>query len=119
MKEIHTVSLCNENTEEIQQRSRKIDVWFDHFQMEFDLHIWWLSSPHEYFEMVEYEGDSSLASGRTGNRVFLHQSSIFSYVIYIGKPYEFPSFKVTGELESQPRYLGDEIRYRLRSFCTS
>ena len=61
MKEIHTVSLCNENTEEIQQRSRKIDVWFDHFQMEFDLHIWWLSSPHEYFEMVEYQGDRQIA----------------------------------------------------------
>ena len=48
----------------------KIDVWFDHFQMEFDLHIWWLSSPHEYFEMVEYEGGSSLASGRTRHRFF-------------------------------------------------
>ena len=101
MKEMHTVSLCNENTEQIQQPSRKIDVWFDHFQMEFDLHIWWLSSPHEYFEMVEYEGDSSLASGRTGNRVFFHQSSIFSYVIYIGKPYGFPSFEAIGELENQ------------------
>ena len=90
MKESHTASLCNENTEQIQQRSRKIDVWFGHFQMEFDLYILWLSSTHEHFEMVEYEGDSSLASGRTGNCVFLHQSLIFSYVIYIGNPYEFP-----------------------------
>ena len=98
MKEIYTVSLCNENTEQIQQRSRKIDVWFDHFQMEFDLHIWWLSSPHEYFEMVEYEGDSSLASGRTRNCVFLLQSLIFSYVIYIGKPYEFPLFEAIRKL---------------------
>ena len=58
MKEIHVVSLCNENAEQIQQAVQKIDVWFDHFQMEFDLHIWWLSSPHEYFKMIEYEGDN-------------------------------------------------------------
>ncbi len=62
----------------------KHDFEFDHFQVEVGAHIWWLSSPHEYFEMVEYEGDSSLASGRTGNRVFLHQHLIFPYVIYMG-----------------------------------
>ena len=93
----------------------KIDLWFAHFQMEFDLHIWWLSSPHEYFEMLEYEGDSSLASGRTGNRVFLHQCLRFSYVIYIGNPSKFACFEGFWELESHPRYLRDEIRYCLRS----
>ena len=90
MKETHVVSLCNENAEQIQHAVQKIDVWFDHFQMEFDLHIWWLSSPHEYFEMVEHEGDSSFASGRTGNRVFFTECLSFPYVIYIGNPCEFP-----------------------------
>ena len=87
--------------------------------MEFDLYIWWLSSPHEYFEMVEYEGDSSLASGRTGNRVFLHQRLIFPYVIYIGKPYGFPSFEGIGELENQCRDLQHEIRYHCSAFFMS
>ena len=68
----------------------KIDLWLAHFQMEFDLHIWWLSSPHEYFEMEEHEGDSSFASGRTGNRVFFTECLSFPYVIYIGNPCEFP-----------------------------
>ena len=72
--------------------SEKNEVWFDHFQMEFDLHIWWLSSPHEYFEMVEYQGDSPLRSDRTGNWLFLYQNAWFSKVIYIGKHYGFPHF---------------------------
>ena len=90
MREIYQISLCNENTKQIQLQLRKNEVWFDHFQMEFDLHIWWLSSPHEYFEMVEYEGDSSFASGRTGNRVFFTECLSFPYVIYIGNPCGFP-----------------------------
>ena len=92
MREIYQISLCNENTKQIQLQLRKNEVWFDHFQMEFDLHIWWLSSPHEYFEMVEYQGDSPLRSDRTGNWLFLYQNAWFSKVIYIGKHYGFPHF---------------------------
>ena len=87
--------------------------------MEFDLHIWWLSSPHEYFEMVEHEGDSSFASGRTGNRVFFTECLSFPYVIYIGNPCEFPCFECIGELKNQCRDLQDEIRYHYSAFCMS
>ena len=90
MREIYQISLCNENTKQIQLQLRKKRSLVRPLPDGVDLYIWWLSSPHEYFEMVEYEGDSSLASGRTGNRVFLHQHLIFPYVIYIGKPYGFP-----------------------------
>ena len=70
------------------QDSEKMNVWFDHFQMEFEVHIWWLSRPHEYFEMVEYEHHSSLRDGRTGNRVFLCKYVVIFITIYIGKSNE-------------------------------
>ena len=42
----------------------KHDFEFDHFQVEVGAHIWWLSSLHEYFKMVDYQLHSSLAPAR-------------------------------------------------------
>ena len=88
--------------------SEKNEVWFDHFQMEFGLHIWWLGSPHEYFEMVEYQGDSPLRSDRTGNWLFLYQNAWFPKVIYIGKHYGFPHFCQFVSPKFRPPDLRDE-----------
>ena len=99
--------------------SEKNEVWFDHFQMEFDLHIWWLSSPHEYFEMVEYQGDSPLRSDRTGNWLFLYQNAWFPKVIYIGKHYGFPNFCQFVFPKFRPPDLRAEKIFFQTVFCTS
>ena len=99
--------------------SEKNEVWFDHFQMEFDLHIWWLSSPHEYFEMVEYQGDSPLRSDWTGNWLFLYQNAWFSKVIYIGKHYGFPHFCQFVSPKFRPPDLRAGKIFFQTVFCTS
>ena len=62
----------------------KHDLEFDHFQVEVGAHIWWLSSLHEYFKMVDYQLHSSLGDGRTRNHVFFIQFTVFVIANHIG-----------------------------------
>ena len=90
------------------------DVEFDHFQVEFEAHIWWLSSPHEYFKMVDYQLHSSLGDGRTRNRVFsrLYYSSCYSKLHW-----DITTLHSVGGRKIRTPELKSEIRYCVFVFC--
>ena len=91
----------------------KYEFWFDHFQVEFGAHTWRLSSPREYFKMVEYQLHNSFGNGRTRNCVFCHRFYCISYS------------KLHRDISKERRVWGqeigrvelkDEIRYSTSAF---
>ncbi len=40
---------------DLKRLSKKLSYWLDHFHLELVVHIWSVSSMHEYYLLVEYE----------------------------------------------------------------